>query len=102
MRKRILLASRENRRVSIIFLIVLVILFVVSTGFTRFNPLAALIAQGEFWNFILTDFVPPYLGKWNALFQAVFQTLCMALSASGIASVISLVLSFLGTNSIIR
>jgi len=102
MRKRIFLASRENRRISIIFLAVLVILFVVSTGFTRFNPLAALIAQSEFWNFILTDFVPPYMGKWSALFQAVFQTLCMALSATGIASVLSLVLSFLGTNSIVR
>ena len=72
-REKIFLASRESRRVSIIFLIVLVILFVVSTGFTRFNPLAALIAQGEFWNFILVDFFPPYMGKWNALFQAVLQ-----------------------------
>ena len=101
-REKIFLASRENRRVSIIFLIVLVILFVVSTGFTRFNPLAALIAQGEFWNFILVDFIPPYMGKWNALFQAVLQTLCMALSATGIAAVVSLLLSFLGTKTIVR
>jgi phosphonate transport system permease protein len=101
-KEKIFLASRESRRVSIIFLVVLVILFIVSTGFTRFNPLAALIAQGEFWNFILTDFVPPYMGKWTALFQAVLQTLCMALSATGIASVLSLVLSFLGTKTIVR
>jgi phosphonate transport system permease protein len=60
-----------------------------------------LIAQGEFWNFIVTDFFPPYMGKWNALFLAVIQTLCMALSATGIASIISLGLSFLGTNSIV-
>jgi phosphonate transport system permease protein len=101
-REKIFIASRESRRVSVIFLIVLVILFIVSTGFTRFNPLAAIIAQGEFWNFILTDFVPPYMGKWSALLQAVLQTLCMAVSATGIASVLSLGLSFLGTRTIVR
>ena len=101
-REKIYLASRESRRVSVIFLVVLLILFIVSTGFTRFNPLAALIAQGEFWNFILTDFVPPYMGKWAALFRAVLQTLCMAVSATGIATVLSLFLSFLGTKTIVR
>ena len=101
-REKIYLASRESRRVSIIFLVVLLVLFVVSTGFTRFNPLTALIAQGEFWNFILTDFVPPYMGKWAALFQAVLQTLCMAVSATGISTVFSLFLSFLGTKTIVR
>jgi phosphonate transport system permease protein len=101
-KEKIFLASRESRRISIIFLAVLIILFAVSTGFTRFNPLAALIAQGEFWNFILTDFVPPYLGKWAALAQAVLQTLCMALSATGIAAFLSFGLSFLGTKTIVR
>ena len=101
-REKIFLASRQNRRVAIIFLIVLGVLFIVSTGFTRFNPLAALLAQGEFWNFIYTDFIPPSVGKWEALFQAVLQTLTMALSASGIASLVSLGLSFLGTSSIVR
>jgi len=101
-REKIHTASRESRRISIIFLIVLFVLFFISTGFTRFNPLAALIAQGEFWSFILTDFIPPYMGKWAALFRAVFQTLCMALSATGIAAVLSLGLSFLGTKTIVR
>ena len=101
-RDKIYMASRESRRISIIFIIVLFLLFIVSSGFTRFNPLAAIIAQAEFWNFILTDFVPPYLGKWAALFQAVLQTIFMALSATGIASIISLLLSFLGTKTILR
>jgi len=101
-KEKIFLASRESRRVSIVFLVVLVILFVVSTTFTRFNPLAALIAQGEFWNFIITDFIPPHMGRWTQLFQAVFQTLCMALSATGIGAFIALLLSFLGTKTITR
>jgi phosphonate transport system permease protein len=101
-RDKIFIASRDSRRSSIIFIIVLVIFFIVSTGFTRFNPLAALIAQAEFWNFILVDFIPPYMGKWAALFRAVLQTLCMALSATGIAAILSLGLSFLGTKTIVR
>jgi len=102
LREKIFLASKESRRVSVIFLIVILLLFIVSTGFTRFNPLAALIAQGEFWNFILTDFVPPYMGRWAALSQAVLQTVCMALSATGVAAILSLGLSFLGTKTIVR
>ena len=100
--EKIFLASRESRRISIIFLVVLVILFIVSTGFTRFNPLAAFLAQGEFWSFIAADFFPPHMGKWDALLRAVLQTLCMALGASGVASLISLGLSFLGSKNIVR
>jgi phosphonate transport system permease protein len=101
-REKILLASRESRRVSLVFVAVLLILFVFTTAFTGFNPLAALLAQGEFWNFIATDFIPPYMGKWEALGNAVLQTLCMALAATGISTVIALALSFLGTRAIIK
>ncbi|MDR0998907.1 MAG: ABC transporter permease subunit [Treponema sp.] len=101
-KERIALASRESRRVSLVFILVLALLFGVSTGFTRFNPLAAFLAQGEFWNFILADFVPPFMGKWEALGKAVIQTLCMALSATGISAVLAMGLSFLGSRPILR
>jgi len=100
--EKIFLASKESRRISVIFLIVIVILFILSTGYTRFNPIAAIIAQGEFWSFIRNDFIPPYMGKFAALSQAVLQTVCMALSATGVAAVLSLGLSFLGTKTIVR
>ncbi|GHU64235.1 phosphonate ABC transporter, permease protein PhnE [Spirochaetia bacterium] len=101
-RERITLASRESRRLSLIFLVILVIVFALSTGFTRFNPLQALLAQGEFWNFILTDFVPPYMGKWEALGRAVLQTILMAFGATGISALLALGLSFLGSSAITR
>jgi phosphonate transport system permease protein len=101
-RGKIVLASRESRRVSVVFLLVLLVLFILSTAFTRFNPLAALFAQGEFWNFITTDFIPPYMGKWEALGNAVLQTLYMALAATGVSTVIALALSFLGTSAIVK
>jgi phosphonate transport system permease protein len=101
-KEKIILASRESRRTSLIFILVLLILFGVSTGFTRFNPLAALLSQGEFWNFILTDFTPPFMGKWEALGKAVMQTLYMALSASGISAVLAMGFSLPGSRSIVR
>ena len=42
------------------------------------------------------------MGKWAALFHAVLQTLCMAVSATGIATILSFLLSFLGTKTIVR
>jgi phosphonate transport system permease protein len=101
-KNKIVLASRESRRISLIFILVLAILFGLSTGFTRFNPLSALLAQGEFWNFILTDFVPPFMGKWQALGNAVMQTLYMALAASGISAILAMGLSFPGSRAIVR
>jgi phosphonate transport system permease protein len=100
--EKIRLSSRESLRASIIFLIVLFVFFGLSTGFTRFNPFAAIFSQGEFWNFILADFVPPSMGRLGALFQAVMQTMYMALAATGLSSVMALFLSFLGTAAITR
>jgi phosphonate transport system permease protein len=100
--EKIRLVSRESLRTSIIFLAVLVIFFGLSTGFTRFNPVGALLAQGEFWNFIFADFVPPYMGKWEALLRAVMQTIYMALASTGISAILAFLLSFLGTAAITR
>ncbi|MDR2258278.1 MAG: ABC transporter permease subunit [Treponema sp.] len=101
-REKIRLASGESLKVSIIFLIALLILFGLSTGFTRFNPIGALLSQGEFWNFILADFVPPSARRLEALFGAGMQTMYMALAATGLSTVLALLLSFLGTSAIIR
>jgi phosphonate transport system permease protein len=100
--EKLRLVSRESLRTSIVFVAVLGICFALSTGFTRFNPLGALLSQGEFWNFIFADFVPPYMGKWAALLRAVMQTIYMALAATGISAILSFLLSFLGTAAITR
>jgi phosphonate transport system permease protein len=100
--EKIRLSSRESLRASVIFVIVLFLLFSLSSGFTRFNPFAALLSQGEFWNFILADFVPPSMGRLETLFAAVMQTIYMALASTGISAVLALFLSFLGAASITR
>jgi phosphonate transport system permease protein len=100
--RKIRVASRESLRASVVFLIVLLLLFSLSTGFTGFNPITAILSQGEFWNFILADFVPPSTGRLEALFRAVMQTLYMALAATGLSAILALFLSFLGTPAITR
>jgi phosphonate transport system permease protein len=100
--EKIRVTSRENFRTSVVFLIVLLILFGLSTGFTRFNPIKALLSQGEFWNFILVDFIPPSMGRLGSLFRAAMQTIYMALAATGISTALALFLSFLGTAAITR
>jgi phosphonate transport system permease protein len=101
-RERITLASTKSRRAARIFLCALSALFILSTVFTKFNPLDALLAQGEFWNFIFTDFIPPRMQKLGALFTAVKQTLYMAIGATGVSAALSLGLGFLGTPAICR
>ncbi|MDR2314346.1 MAG: phosphate/phosphonate ABC transporter permease [Spirochaetaceae bacterium] len=99
---KIRIVSRESLKASIVFLIILIVFFIGSTGFTRFNPIGALLSQGEFWDFIFTDFVPPSMGRLGSLFLAVMQTLYMALGATGISTVLALFLSFLGSSAITR
>jgi phosphonate transport system permease protein len=96
------LAGPESRRASRAFLGVLSALFVLATAFTKFNPFDALMAQREFWRFIFSDFIPPHMGRWGALFAAVRQTLYMAVGATGISAALALVLGFLGTPAICR
>jgi phosphonate transport system permease protein len=99
---RIRMASRESLRASVVFLIVLLLFFGLSSGFTRVNPFAVLLSQGEFWNFILADFVPPSAGRLGALLRAVMQTMYMALAATGLSALLALFLSFLGSAAITR
>jgi phosphonate transport system permease protein len=100
--EKIRLTSRESFRTSVVFVIILLVLFGLSTGFTRFNPIAALLSQGEFWNFILTDFVPPSAGRLGSLLGAVMQTIYMAMAATGLSTLLALFLSFFGSSAITR
>ena len=100
--EKIRIVSRESLRTSIVFLGVLIIFFGLSTGFTRFNPVRALLSQGEFWSFILGDFVPPSMGRLESLFRAAMQTIYMALAATGLSTALALFLSFLGTAAVTR
>lgn len=101
-RNEIKVASKESNRVLLIFLIVLLLLFTFATAFSKFNPFTATASQGEFWRFIVQDFMPPKFKNWEALWASVGETLCMAVGATGVSAVIAFFLAFLGTPSICR
>ena len=89
------IASKESKRVLYSFLIVLVLLFVFATAYSKFNPFEALSTQGEFWRFITQDFLPPKFKNWSALWASVWETICMAVGSTGVSAVIAFLLAFL-------
>lgn len=101
-RNGIEVASKESKKVRNIFLVVLLVLFVSATAFSKFNPFEMLAAQGEFWRFITQDFLPPKFKNWGALWDSIAETLAMAVGATGVSAVIAFLLAFLGTSSICR
>lgn len=98
----IAVASKESKKVMNIFLVVLAVLFVGATAFSKFNPLEMLAAQGEFWRFITQDFLPPKFKSWGALWDSITETIAMAVGATGVSAVIAILMAFLGSSSICR
>lgn len=96
-KNKISLVTGEGKKTQAVFLAVIIVLFVLSTIYTKFNPLEIVHSQGEFWRFILTDFVPPKFRQWDQLLAAVLQTFYMAVAATGISAVFAFILSFFGS-----
>lgn len=97
---KIRMAPLQNQKKTIGYLSIFSLLFLGATIYTKFNPLSAVMAQKEFWKFLLEDFFPPKFTQWDMLLDAVLQTFCMAVAATGISAVLALVLSFFGAASI--
>ena len=74
-------------------------LFVISTVSTGYNPFDFLLNMENFWDFIFQDLLPPKIADWQTIGEGVLQTICMAVGASLVASVCSLALAFLGSNT---
>ena len=94
---KIALTPPESRKTAWIFFAAAVLLFILSTWYTKFNPMEAIVSQGEFWRFIFVDFLPPRFSQWDQLLDAVLQTFYMAVGSTGISAVMALFLSLLGT-----
>ena len=75
------------------------ILFAISTVSTGYNPFDFLLNMENFWDFIFQDLLPPKIADWQTIGEGVLQTICMAVGASLVASVCSLALAFLGSNT---
>ena len=88
MTRRIPLIARDLKRLYTGFLLVAVILFLLCSYLTEFNPMV-LAANGDaFWEFITEDFLPPALPKASripGIFSSVLVTLALAMSATTVS-----------------
>lgn len=103
MTRKIPLTALEIRRMYTGFLIAAVILFVVCSVLTEFNPMT-LIADGDaFWEFITQDFLPPALPKASripGIFSSILVTLALAMFSTTVAAVLAFFVSLFGSEKV--
>ena len=93
---RIPLIARDLKRLYTGFIIAAVVLFVVCTLLTGFNPGVLAANSGAFWEFITQDFLPPALPKASRIpgvLESVVVTLALALSSTTVAAILAFFVS---------
>ena len=103
MRNKIPVIAVKQRKIYIIFIIVMVILFFLTSLYTKFN-IVTLIKNGDaFWSFIVNDFFPPALpksGKIAETLKSVGVTLALAISSTTIAAVLAFFAALFGSEKV--
>ena len=103
MTRRIPLIARDLKRLYTGFLLVAVILFLLCSYLTEFNPMV-LAANGDaFWEFITEDFLPPALPKASripGIFSSVLVTLALAMSATTVAAILAFFVALFGSEKV--
>ena len=103
MHKRIPLIARDLKHLYTGFLITALVLFIVCSWLTQFNPMT-LIANGDaFWEFITEDFLPPALPKSSRIpgvLESVLVTLALALSSTTVAAILAFFVALFGSEKV--
>jgi len=97
---KIYLVDSRVKRMYTFFTVIVVILFVIATVLTRFNPFEVVASSSEVWNFVTTDFLPPTLTKPVPIFNAIITTICLAISSTFVAAVMAIIAAMFGSESI--
>lgn len=97
--KHLPLVNQDAKKYYTVALIIVVVTFTAATAFTQYNPFAILKEQRIFWSFITQDFWPPDIMKAKGFWEAMLQTMAMALSASFTAACFAFVLAFFGSDT---
>lgn len=103
MKNHIPLMSQSEKRIYEIFFACIVILYLISTVYTKFNPFLLLQNSDNFWEFLSVDFFPPMLPKASRIqniVESVFVTVAMAISATTIAAVFAFFVSLFASESV--
>lgn len=88
---------RKQRRLHYLIIAVIAASFAVSTAHTNFNPFEIFFKFGNFMDFAKNDLYPPNFTKAFGIWDALGQTISMALLATFIGGVISFCLCFLAS-----
>lgn len=95
--------ARDLKRLYTGFIIAAVVLFVVCTLLTGFNPGVLAANSGAFWEFITQDFLPPALPKASRIpgvLESVVVTLALALSSTTVAAILAFFVSLFGSEKV--
>ena len=103
MKRKMPLIAREQKRIYTGFLIIMAVMFVITTAYTGFNPMVLVRNGDAFWEFITKDFLPPALPKASripGIFESVLVTLALAMSATTIAAILAFFVSLFGSEKV--
>ena len=103
MNKKISLIADGQKKIYTAFIIVAVILFVLTSMYTKFNPMTLAENGDAFWSFITEDFLPPALPKTSRIpgvLSSVLITLALAMSSTTIAAVFAFVVGLFGSEKV--
>mgnify|MGYP000022660439 FL=1 len=103
MRNHISQISQAEKQVYELFFGVIVVLFILCTVYTQFNPLLLIQNSENFWAFLSEDFFPPALpgaAKISNIINSVFVTVAMAISATTVAAILAFFVSLFASESV--
>ncbi len=101
--KKIETMAQGQKKMYTIFIVVIMILFVLTSLYTNFNPLVLVQNSDAFIEFITEDFFPPALPKDSKLpgvFSSVLVTLALAMASTTIAAVLAFFVALFGSEKV--
>lgn len=101
--KKIPLMAQQQKNMYMAFIVVIVVLFVLTSFYTGFNPLTLIENGDEFWRFITEDFFPPALPKESriaGIFTSILVTLALAMSSTTIAAILAFFVALFGSERV--
>ena len=103
MNKKISLIAYGQKKIYTAFIIAAVILFVLTSMYTNFNPMTLAGNGDAFWSFITKDFFPTALPKASRIpgvLSSVLVTLALAMSSTTIAAVFAFLVGLFGSEKV--
>ena len=103
MNKKTALIANVQKKIYTGFIIAAVILFVVTSLYTGFNPMTLIKNGDAFSKFITEDFLPPALPKTSRIpgvLSSVLVTLALAMSSTTISAVFAFVVALFGSEKV--